>query len=139
MLDSDSTKDRLEMIAKAEGVSFEDGVLETLIKTSDGDLRRAITYLQSASRLHGVDTEKSSAITPQSITDVAGVVPDQVIRGLARAMGVPLRTGEDEDEEMAVRNKKLSGFERLRGQVRYVTREGYSTTQLLIQVSVSSH
>jgi replication factor C subunit 2/4 len=134
MLDNDSTKDRLELIAKAEGISFEEGVLDTLIKTSDGDLRRAITYLQSASRLHGVDTEKSSAITPKSIIDVAGVVPDEVVRGLARAMGVPLRKGEDEDEEMARQNKKMSGFEQLQAQVRYVTREGYSTTQLLIQL-----
>lgn len=133
-LDSTSTKDRLEAIAKNEGVSFEDGVLDTLIKTSDGDLRRAITYLQSASRLHGVDTEKSTAITPKSIVEIAGVVPDEVVRGLGKAMGVPLGKDEDEDEDMAIRNKKLSGFEQLRGQVRYVTREGYSTTQLLIQV-----
>lgn len=122
------------MIAKAEGISFEQGVLDTLIKTSDGDLRRAITYLQSASRLHGVDTEKSSAITPKSITEVAGVVPDEVIRGLARSMGVSIRLGEEEDEEMAKQNKKLSGFEQLRAQVRCITREGCSTTQLLIQL-----
>jgi replication factor C subunit 2/4 len=135
MLDSASTKDRLEAIAKSEGVSFEEGVLDTLIKTSDGDLRRAITYLQSASRLHGVDTEKNTAITPKSIVEIAGVVPDEVVRSLARAMGVPLRKGEEEDEDMMKRSKKQSGFEQLRGQVRYVTREGYSTTQLLIQVS----
>lgn len=122
------------MIAKAEGISFEEGVLDTLIKTSDGDLRRAITYLQSASRLHGVDTEKSSAITPKSITEVAGVVPDEVIRGLAKSMGISIRQGEEEDEQMAKQNKKLSGFEQLRAQVRYITREGYSTTQLLIQL-----
>lgn len=138
-LDNSSTKDRLEAIAKNEGVEFEEGVLDTLIKTSDGDLRRAITYLQSASRLHGVDTEKSSPITPKSIVEIAGVVPDEVVRGLARAMGVPLRKGEDEDEVMAAQNKKTSGFEQLRGQVRYVTREGYSTTQLLIQVSVTKN
>jgi replication factor C subunit 2/4 len=135
MLDSTSTKDRLEAIAKTEGVAFEEGVLDTLIKTSDGDLRRAITYLQSASRLHGVDTEKSSAITPKSIIEIAGVVPEEVVRSLARAMGVPLRKGEDEAEEMASLTKKTTGFEQLRGQVSYVTREGYSTTQLLIQVS----
>ncbi|UZJ51337.1 hypothetical protein CBS101457_000657 [Exobasidium rhododendri] len=134
MLDSASTKDRLEAIAKTEGILFDDGVLDTLIKTSDGDLRRAITYLQSASRLHGVDTEKSSPITPKSIIDIAGVVPDEVVRGLARAMGVPLRKDEDEDEEMANLKKRASGFEQLRGQVRFVTREGYSTTQLLIQL-----
>lgn len=135
MLDTNSTKDRLEAIARTEDVRFEAGVLDTLIKTSDGDLRRAITYLQSASRLHGADSEKKSAITPKSIIDIAGVVPDEVVRGLARAMGVPLRQGEEEDEDMAIRNKKQTGFEQLRGQVRHVTRQGYSTTQLLIQVS----
>lgn len=136
MLDNDSTKDRLEFIAKQESVTFEDGVLDTLIKTSDGDLRRAITYLQSASRLHGVDTDKNSAITPKSIIEVAGVVPDEIIRGLAREIDVPAQGGEDEDEFMSAQNKRLSGFERLRAQVRYVTREGFSTTQLLIQVNL---
>ncbi|KAF8469639.1 P-loop containing nucleoside triphosphate hydrolase protein [Kalaharituber pfeilii] len=51
-LDGGNAKARLEMIAKAENVLHEDGVIDTLIRVSDGDLRKAITYLQSAARLH---------------------------------------------------------------------------------------
>ena len=67
MLDTSSTKDRLQMVSDNEKVTFEDpAVLDTLIETSDGDLRRAITYLQSASRLHA-----GSAVTKQSIVEIA--------------------------------------------------------------------
>jgi replication factor C subunit 2/4 len=136
-LDSISTKDRLQSIATAEGVQFEDGVLDTLITTSDGDLRRAITYLQSASRLHSVGG-KSSAITPHSIVEIAGVVPDDVVRGLARAIGMPARKDDDDDDDMTVDSKKGRGadmgFERIRTQVRHVSRQGYSTSQLMVQL-----
>lgn len=109
-------------------------VLDTLIKTSDGDLRRAITYLQSASRLHSA-AEKRTPVTPRSIVEIAGVVPDEVIRALGSAIGVP-STG-DEDESMAPgTTKKLDGFERVRAVVKSVAREGYSTSQLLIQVRI---
>ena len=109
-------------------------VLDTLIKTSDGDLRRAITYLQSASRLHSA-AEKRTPVTPRSIVEIAGVVPDEVIRALGSAIGVP-STG-DEDESMAPgTTKKLDGFERVRAVVKSVAREGYSTSQLLIQVGL---
>lgn len=62
-LDADNAKARLTEIAELEGVKYEPGVIETLIKVSDGDLRRAITYLQSAAKLHNpvkfsAETEK---------------------------------------------------------------------------------
>lgn len=144
MLDNTSTQDRLESIARAEGVDFEQGVLDTLIKTSDGDLRRAITYLQSASRLHSVG-DKATPITPVSIIDIAGVVPERAVRGLARAIGVPARLDQGDDDEvdlapMPTTGSKTGGgaargFDQLRAQVTHVTREGYSTSQLLLQVS----
>ncbi|KAG7165058.1 Replication factor C subunit 4-like, partial [Homarus americanus] len=42
---------RLSYICEEENVKYEDGVLQDLIETSEGDLRRAITTLQSAARL----------------------------------------------------------------------------------------
>ncbi|PWW78857.1 P-loop containing nucleoside triphosphate hydrolase protein [Tuber magnatum] len=51
-LDEENAKLRLEEIAKMENVEYEDGVVDALIKVSEGDLRKAITYLQSAARLH---------------------------------------------------------------------------------------
>ena len=41
---------RLEMIMEAEGVSVSPGGKEAIIETSEGDLRKAITSLQSCAR-----------------------------------------------------------------------------------------
>ena len=50
-LDGGDAATRLQEIMKAENVVCDDGVVEKLLQTSEGDLRRAITYLQSAHRL----------------------------------------------------------------------------------------
>lgn len=135
-LDTSSTKARLEMIASAESVAFRDsGVLDTLISTSDGDLRRAITYLQSASRLHSLTGEDKSAITSESIVEIAGVVPNRVIASLADAIGIEAYSPDDDVEMQPTGGaKKRDTFERIRDEVRIITREGYSITQLLLQL-----
>ena len=52
-LDEANAGKRLEDIAKLENVQLEDGVVDTLLRCSEGDLRKAITFLQSAARLVG--------------------------------------------------------------------------------------
>ncbi|KAL1639992.1 Subunit of heteropentameric Replication factor C (RF-C) [Diplodia intermedia] len=52
-LDSGSAAGRLEDIAAAEGVVLGDGAVDALVRVSEGDLRKAITFLQSAARLVG--------------------------------------------------------------------------------------
>lgn len=52
-LDGGDAGERVENIARAEGVSLQEGARNALIRCSEGDLRRAITYLQSAARLVG--------------------------------------------------------------------------------------
>ncbi|TVY59171.1 Replication factor C subunit 2 [Lachnellula cervina] len=96
-LDQGNAARRVEEIAVKEGVALEDGAVETLIRCSEGDLRKAITFLQSAARLVGavekdededsmdVDEEKQ-AVTVRSIEDIAGVIPDETIEGLVKAM-----------------------------------------------------
>ncbi len=134
-LDTSSTKARLEMIANTEAVTFEDDeVLDTLIGTSDGDLRRAITYLQSASRLHSVAGDDKSAVTSASIVEIAGVVPSRVISSLADAVGIEAYAGSDGDVDMDAGAKKRDAFDHIRHEVRVITREGYSITQLLVQL-----
>jgi DNA polymerase III delta prime subunit len=51
---------RVAEILKAEGVDYEDGVIERTLKVSDGDLRRAINLLQSAARLVGASSTSST-------------------------------------------------------------------------------
>ncbi|KAF2717409.1 P-loop containing nucleoside triphosphate hydrolase protein [Polychaeton citri CBS 116435] len=114
-LDEGNAGRRLEQIADLEGVMLEPGVVDTLLKCSEGDLRKAITFLQSAARLVGAvqiqpppsadkkrkrgkaDDEDamdvdaapkpdSKAVTVQSIEDIAGVIPTSTIDTLVTAM-----------------------------------------------------
>lgn len=50
-LDGVQAGQRLDDIARLEGVRMEEGVTDALVQCAEGDLRRAITFLQSAARL----------------------------------------------------------------------------------------
>ncbi|CAK7897489.1 replication factor C subunit 2 [[Candida] anglica] len=95
LLDNEHALNRLEYVVQQENVKLaNDKVLSVLLKLSNGDLRKAITYLQSATRLHelgntdgdvvmeGSDDAPASGSTPittQSIQEIAGVVPDDIV------------------------------------------------------------
>ncbi|KAI2031053.1 Subunit of heteropentameric Replication factor C (RF-C) [Ophidiomyces ophidiicola] len=99
-LDGSAAGSRLEDIARAENLKLEDGAVEALIRCSEGDLRRAITYMQSAARLIGSggnrkdengdeemnDAGVSKPIDVRTVEEIAGVVPDIVVDGLIEAM-----------------------------------------------------
>ncbi|BGP68377.1 Subunit of heteropentameric Replication factor C (RF-C) [Rhodotorula toruloides] len=127
-LDTGSTGMRLKEICLAEKVDCPEDALDALIRTSDGDLRRAITYLQSASRLASATKEPITAVTVQ---EIGGVVPDGVMRTLGRALGV---RDEEEDGDVEMGEAKMGRFERVRMAVEKVTREGYSAVQVLSQL-----
>ncbi|ANB15103.1 replication factor C subunit 2 [Sugiyamaella lignohabitans] len=57
-LDQSNALDRLEFIAKQENVKYELDALTRLMDASNGDLRKAITLLQSASRLNTLSSDK---------------------------------------------------------------------------------
>ncbi|KAK3934482.1 P-loop containing nucleoside triphosphate hydrolase protein [Diplogelasinospora grovesii] len=105
-LDQSNAKRRLEEIAQLEGVGLEDGALDALIKCSDGDLRKAITYLQSAARLVGATAPTKDGakdgdemdvdakmVTVKIVEDIAGVIPDNTVEKLVKAMR-PRAAGE---------------------------------------------
>lgn len=97
-LDQGSAKKRLEEIAAAESVPLEDGAIDALINCSEGDLRKAVTFLQSAARLVGAgalpkDTDgdeamevDKKAVTVKIIEDIAGVIPGKTIDDLVSAI-----------------------------------------------------
>ncbi|KAK3182243.1 Subunit of heteropentameric Replication factor C (RF-C) [Lecanicillium sp. MT-2017a] len=96
-LDQGNAKKRLEEIAAAENVLVEDGAVDALIRCSEGDLRKAITFLQSAARLVGASGQKDSdgddamdedrkAVTVNIIEDIAGVIPGRTIDALVAAL-----------------------------------------------------
>ena len=59
---------RLQTILDKEGVKCGPGVIDGVVSASEGDLRKAITFLQSAARLRG-DEE----IVVGDILEIAGV------------------------------------------------------------------
>ena len=58
-LSYDAIRARLEMICKEEGVEMnDDEAMKALIESSEGDMRKAITTLQSCSRLNKVISKR---------------------------------------------------------------------------------
>lgn len=102
-LDQGNARKRLEAIAQNEGVELEDGAVDALIKCSEGDLRKAITFLQSAARLVGAGAAASGdrdnmdvdakPVTVKIVEDIAGVIPGPTIDGLVQAIR-PRSSGE---------------------------------------------
>jgi DNA polymerase III delta prime subunit len=60
-LDQGNAVKRVGDIARLENVQLEDGVAEELVRVADGDLRKAITFLQSAARLVGAVVQAQGA------------------------------------------------------------------------------
>ena len=147
-LDQGNAKKRLEEIAQNEHAEMEDGALETLIRCSEGDLRKAITFLQSAARLVGavkastsktnghtkkrriVDDEDEDAmdvdkkddgalVTIRIIEEIAGVIPNKVV--------------DDLIQSMQPRTKGVV-YEPVAKAVTDMVADGWSATQILTQV-----
>jgi replication factor C subunit 2/4 len=136
-LDQGNAKRRVEEIAEKEGVKLEDGAADALIKCSEGDLRKAITFLQSAARLVGavtvkedveedededamdIDEKETKIVTVKSIEDIAGVIPDETIEKLVKAM--------------QPRSKGLV-YEAVSNVVTDMVADGWSGTQVVSQV-----
>jgi replication factor C subunit 2/4 len=65
------------MICTEEGVNLGPNTLNTLIESSAGDLRKAITFLQSGYNLQG-----SEPITPKMISEMADIIPEDMMQEL---------------------------------------------------------
>lgn len=76
-LSIESQMNTILKIQKLENVECEDDVLDRLVDVSGGDMRQAITLLQSSHRLNG-----GGKITEQDVTDAAGTVPASVVENL---------------------------------------------------------
>jgi replication factor C subunit 2/4 len=140
-LDQGNARKRLEEIAQKEGVHLQEGAIDALIQCSEGDLRKAITFLQSAARLMGVrlgkagekeeddmDVDedgvvgKGGIVTVKSIEDIAGVIPNETIQQLFKAM-------QPSSEGLV--------YEAVAKVVEDMVADGWSATQVVTQVSHS--
>jgi len=61
------------------------------------------------------------------------VVPDNVINGFARVLGVEVPNDDNMDVDDS-KSKNLRGFDAVRGKVKELMREGYSASQILSQL-----
>lgn len=101
---------KLKEICGKESVLYQTGVIEELVKVSEGDMRKAITYLQSAARLKG-DEE----VTIQDIIEISGIVPDNVI-------------------DAVLESANSNSYERLDSSVKDIILEGYPGAQVISQI-----
>ncbi|KAK9358615.1 P-loop containing nucleoside triphosphate hydrolase protein [Lipomyces starkeyi] len=130
-LDTGDAVSRLQDICKKEGVKYEDGVILSVLQASDGDLRKAITLLQSAAKLHGaaplaanaddsamqVDTHPTE-VSVRSIEEISGRVPQDIITRLIEAAS----------------NRSGDRFAKLQEVVEDVILDGWSAAQLVSQI-----
>ncbi|GLJ26820.1 hypothetical protein SUGI_0523520 [Cryptomeria japonica] len=105
----DIMTNRILHICNEEGLHLDSDALKTLGSVSEGDLRRAITCLQSAARLYG------SSISSNNIISVSGMVPNQVVQSLFQAC----KTGQ---------------FDVAQKEVADITAEGHPTSQIFSQL-----
>jgi replication factor C subunit 2/4 len=107
------------MIAEKENVQVSSEAFQAILDTSEGDLRRAITTLQSAAKLRSnSESEKGDGdtiVSKNDICDIAGVIPDKWI-----------------DKLFDVCQSKI--FENLEAYVNDMTCEGFSGAQLINQL-----
>ncbi|KAM3583384.1 Subunit of heteropentameric Replication factor C (RF-C) [Umbelopsis sp. WA50703] len=75
-----NVEERIQMVCSEEGVQIEPEATKSLIQASDGDLRKAIMFLQSGAKLHA--GEKISA---SSINEMAGIIPPDAMSSLTAA------------------------------------------------------
>ncbi|KAG9541928.1 P-loop containing nucleoside triphosphate hydrolase protein, partial [Aureobasidium melanogenum] len=131
-LDGGNARKRLENIAAMEKVKLDDGVVDTLIRCAEGDLRKAITFLQSAARLAGAEQSKpdddamdvdgqvtAGSVSVRSVEEIAGVVPDRTVSRLVQALQP---------------NTRASVYDAVSRVVQDLIAEGWSATQLVSQL-----
>ena len=149
-LDQGNAKKRLEDIAENEHVKLEPGAVDALIKCSEGDLRKAITFLQSAARLVGAVKLSQSKVN--GLSKKRKVVEYDEDEGI-----VDMDIDGDDDKTVTVRSiEEIAGvipndvvdglinamqpssrgavYEAVAKQVTDLVADGWSATQVVTQV-----
>lgn len=153
MLDQENAKKRLQDISENEGVKLESGAIDTLIKCSEGDLRKAITFLQSAARLVGpakvsrpkrsgrskkrrvVEEDEDDDGENEDAMDMGGqddaIVTTKIIEEIAGV--IPDRVVNDLIQAMQPRAKGIV-YEAVAKVVADMVADGWSAMQIVTQV-----
>ena len=104
-------------------------MVDALVQTSEGDLRKAITYLQTSARLFStvapstdddvtMTDDDTNQVTVSSIEEIAGVVPPSMIEQLL----------------VACQPGKVGLYARVSPVVENIVAEGWSAGGIILQV-----
>lgn len=151
-LDQGNALKRLEEIATNENVNLETGAVDTLIKCSEGDLRKAITFLQSATKLVGAtrapqiknngNWKRKRVIKDEDDDDSDSMQVDVAADGMVTIRNVEEIAGvipgkfiEDLIEAMQPQSHG-SVYEAIARTVTDLVADGWSATQIVTQVRI---
>lgn len=109
-LHPEAMRGRIAHICEKEGVVMLPGAMQALGRVSGGDMRKAVTTLQSAARLAA-----GGPVDAGSVCDVSGVAPSDLVDGLLRAC-------------------RGAAFEGVESAARGAVAEGWPAQQLLLQL-----
>ncbi|KAI9505775.1 Subunit of heteropentameric Replication factor C (RF-C) [Coemansia spiralis] len=101
---------RVKEVAELEYVNCADGAVDALVECAEGDLRRAMMSLQSASRM-----VQGRALDAEMVAELVGVIPADFVKTLRGAWGV-------------------SSAQKIRGLVDDVVYSGYPASRVLSQL-----
>lgn len=149
-LDEGNAGKRLSDIAKLENVKLEDGVVNTLLRCSEGDLRKAITFLQSAARLVGAvqapslaDKKRKRAKIEDDEDEHAMDVDSTSVKSNGRTVSVlsieeiagviPTSTIDNLVNAMQPQSRGTA-YSRVSKSVEDLVAEGWSATQVVTQL-----
>ncbi|KAM7258899.1 hypothetical protein ACFE04_014640 [Oxalis oulophora] len=125
-LSEDIMTNRIIHICNEEGLDLDTEALATLSSISQGDLRRAITYLQGAARLFGSTISSKNLISVSGVSDIElklpkasfsayNVVPQEIVKALFASC-------------------KSGNFDLANKEVNNIVAEGYPVSQTLSQL-----
>lgn len=122
---------RLAHVAAAEGFACAPDTLAALRHVSGGDMRKAITFLQSARTLHG------DALDAAAVHELAGVVPSRRVAALLRlacndSSALPDACGAGEAVPAAAQGGALAA---LRLACTSLVADGYAAKRVLAQLA----
>ncbi|XP_011663324.1 replication factor C subunit 4-like [Strongylocentrotus purpuratus] len=101
---------KLREICEAENINCGEEALEAILKLSEGDMRKSITFLQSVHRL-----QREDGIRVEDVYEIAGVIPDKMIDDLIQAC-------------------YGGSYEKLDEKVQELLQGGYSASQVVNQI-----
>jgi replication factor C subunit 2/4 len=94
---------RLHHISKQENVSISSEAMQTIVNLSAGDLRKAVTTLQSVQQLYG---QNGTQISEGNLVEASGRIPKDVVSALWTA----IRANKHSQLEAAVDDFICNGY-----------------------------